>query len=214
MSLLGTQVYANPTTPNWVGVNGGTVRGPISIQAPNGALDFLDASGNQISRIVATKPPGVPNPPPNEGALYLQSDYGVVFSQQNQANWNSALYIDTFNGEDLLDIGGQINTDKLAVSAANGTGMSGFASIPLGQTSVVVPTTCIDQNDMIFFTRVGPASAGPGNGISQGTIIWTNAEIVPQTSFVARLVDPATGIIVAAATTNADFYWMIVKTFV
>lgn len=213
MSLLGTQVYANTVTPNWVGVNGGTVRGPLEIAAPNGALDFLDASGNQISRIVATKPPGVPNPLPNEGLLYLQSDYGIAFSQQNQATYNTVLNIDTFNGEDLLDVGGQINTLKLAVSAANGTGMSGFASIPLGQTNVVVPTTCIDQNDMIFFTRVGPASAGPGNGISQGTIIWTNAEIVPQTSFVARLVNDQ-GIIVPAVTTNADFYWMIIKTFV
>ena len=212
MSLLGTQVYANTITPNWVGANGGTVKGPINIQAPQGAIDFLDSSGNQISRIVSTKPPG-PNPPANEGVLYLQSDYGVAFSQQDQANWNSALYIDTFQGEDLLDIGGQINTLKLGVSADPASGMSGFASIAIGANNVVVPTTCIDQGDMIFFTRVGQPSAGPGNGVGQGGLIWADAEIVPQTSFTVRLIDPATGITVTASNTAAEFYWMIVKTF-
>ena len=212
MSLLANEVYANAANPLWVSVNGGTVQGPLNIKSPNGAIDFLDASGNQISRIVAAKPPG-PAPPANEGVLYLQSDYGVAFSRQDQSAWNTALYIDPYNGEDLLDVGGQVNTEKLGVSADPASGMAGFGSIPIGATNVVIPNTIVESGDLIFLTRVGAASAGPGNGVGQGGLIVNPALIIDNTSFRVDLIDPATGISVAAATTTADFNWLIIKTF-
>jgi len=206
MSLLGTQVYANTVTPNWVGANGGTVRGDLNIQSPGGAIDFLDASGNSISRIVAEKA-GVQ---PNEGILYLQSDLAVAFTTQNNSQYNSSLTIDDFGGEDLLIVGGQTNTRTLALSGAAGTGSVGFSSIPLGATSVVVNTTAVELDDIILFTRIGATSAGPGNGVGQGTLIYRNSDIVPNTSFTVYLVN-SSGIITPAVTTSADFYWVIIK---
>jgi hypothetical protein len=206
MSLLGTQVYANNSTPNWVGVNGGTVRGPVNIQSPAGALNFLDASGNQISRIVAEKS----GTQPNEGTLYLQSDVAVAFTTQNDSQYNSFITIDDFGGEDLLVVGGQTNTRTLGLSGAAGTGSCGFAQIALGATSVVVPTTAVELDDIILFTRIGATSAGPGNGVGQGTLIYRNTDIVPNTSFTVYLVN-SSGIITPAVTTSADFYWVIIK---
>lgn len=213
MSLLPNESYANKSRALWLSAQGGNVTGPIDIQAPGGAIQFLDASGNQISRIVSEVPP-IPSPQPGEGLLFLQSDYGVAFSQQNSGAYNTALYIDDFNGEDLLDVGGQVNVKTLGVSSTNGSGMSGFASIPLGSNNVTISTTAIDQGDMIFFTRVGQPAVGPGSGVGQGGLIWRDADIVPQTSFKVQLIDPATGVITSAVTTSADFYWMIVKTIV
>jgi hypothetical protein len=207
MSLLGTQVYANTATPNWVGVNGGTVRGAINVQSPAGAIDFLDVSGNSISRIVAEKA----GTQPNEGVLYLQSDVAVAFTTQGTSQYNSFITIDDFGGEDLLVVGGQTNTRTLGLSGAPGTGACGFASIPLGANNVVVPTTAIALDDIILFTRVGNPAAGPGSGVGQGGLMYRNSDIVEGVSFTVYLVDPATGIITNAVTTSADFYWVIIK---
>jgi hypothetical protein len=207
MSLLGTQVYANTVTPNWVGANGGTVRGDLNIQSPGGAIDFLDASGNSISRIVAEKA----GTQPNEGVLYLQSDVAVAFTTQNNSQYNSFLTIDDFGGEDLLVVGGQTNTRTLGLSGAAGTGACGFAQIALGANNVVVPTTAISLDDIILFTRIGNPSSGPGSGVGQGGLMYLNSDIVEGVSFKVYLVDPATGIITNAVTTSADFYWVIIK---
>ena len=212
MSLLGTQVFGNRTKPIWLGANGGTITGAFTVKAPNGEFLFEDVNGVAIGRLVA-EVPSIPSPLPGEGIVYIQSDYAIAFYQQNNSFGNTILYTSSTAGEDVFVIGGLAQVRNLAISADPNEGMTGYAEIPVGQTNVVVPNTNIEAGDIILFTRPGAAAAGPGKGPGQGQVTYNPANIVVETSFQVDLVDPATGIVVAASDVNAGFQWVILRPF-
>ena len=223
MSLLGTQVFANPSTPCWLSTNGGVITGNVTlegalytsqgvIQTPFGGgkagYQFQDASGVETFRLASLGPSSPQN--------IIQSSVPLVFTQLGQANGNTQLVTSTVGANtDVLTVGGTANVGTLGalkLSLATGAaGITGTGTIAVGATNVVIATTAVTANSRIFIQHNGAASAGPGEGAGQGGITVSQAAIVPGTSFRVDLVDPATGISVAATLVDVTFSWLIVN---
>jgi len=156
MSLLGTPVYANPTTPLWVSVGGDTIDGNLTVNgnlAVNGPAQFYGGHTVKIA---------------NPSTLYLantgQSQAGALLYSDNAATpngfveTNATIYLGrigagntantsfvpsaaTTNG-DVLSVGGQI------LSAA-GKGITPLSSstastnIPLGVSTSLAPSPAV-----------------------------------------------------------------------
>ena len=216
MSLLGTQVYANPTTPLWVSATGDTINGNLTVAGtttlegpvvvPNGinGIELQDTAGTSTGLIVAVDATGTDGSIETDGVIYLgRSGAG------NTANSFFDPSAPTTNG-DVLSIGGRI--DFLGLSTpASGTGPCiGTGQIAIGASSVVVPTTEVTLNSFIYLTRIGPASAGPAKGQAQSFVTYDPTNIVANTSFRVDLVD-ANGVTINAANTVATFNWFIIN---
>jgi len=105
MSLLGTPVYANPTTPIWASTNNPVISGQVTAGsfAATGNLRALDASGN--TALLLTSGGG----DPTLGLSYIQTAGTIKFGQIGTGNTNSQLVVSSFgSGGDVLTIGGQI----------------------------------------------------------------------------------------------------------
>jgi hypothetical protein len=110
MSLLGTAVYANPATPLWLGVDGGTISGNLivegeiesltSVAAP--ILQTIDPSGNVTGQIV----------PASAGAgtgLNFQGG-SFKFGRIGTSSANTILTTSVAGANtDLLSVGGTMN---------------------------------------------------------------------------------------------------------
>jgi len=116
MSLLGTPVYANPTTPLWVSAGGDTIDGNFtvngsliakgSVEIENGAtgIVFQNAAGNATGLKVSTDAAGTNGAIETNGTLYLgRSGAGAT------ANTSFVPSAPTTNG-DVLSVGGRIVT--------------------------------------------------------------------------------------------------------
>jgi len=223
MSLLGTQVFANPSTPCWLSTNGGIITGNVTlegalytsegvIQTPFGGgkagFQFQDASGVETFRLASLGPSSPQN--------IIQSTVPLVFTQLGQANGNTQLVTSTVGANaDVLTVGGTANVGTLGalkLSLATGAaGITGTGTIAIGATNAVIATTAVTANSKIFVTHSGAPSAGPGVGAPQGGLTVSTATIVAGTSFRVDLVDPATGISVAASLVAVPFSWLIVN---
>ena len=137
MSLLGTQVYANPSTPLWISSQGGTASGTISANgfaaaAGGGNLGFavVDASGNQKSRIQWTGPASA--------RTIIQSTDPIYFNQIGTAQGNTSLTVSTYGANtDALVVGGSIT----ATGTLNGIGPNPTQIITSTQTIPVLTNT-------------------------------------------------------------------------
>lgn len=228
MSLLGSQVYANPDTPIWVSANGDTITGDLvvtgSITCTGPGINVVD-DGNGFSVLsggstVETRIQHIQGIGPR--TLFESAD-PIYFNQPGQVNGNTNLQISApLSQADLLTVGGDIlvsGTVTTTVLAADGIQLpvgvanapAGKSAILVGTDSLVVPTTAVGANSIVLVTRMGLGSAGPGNSSAQGTVIVPSANIVPGVSFEAFLVDPSTGIYVAASVANAEFSWVIIN---
>jgi len=206
MSLLGTQVYANSTTPLWLGTAGATsgdltVGGTLFI---NNDVDFKGDTGTLEGRITAGQ--SVNN------TLYIQTTGRVDFTQIGTGSANTYVQVSPFgSGGDQLVVGGTVSANKLALPTAGAAPTAGVSAIPAGNDNVVVPTTAVTANSIILVTRMGDQAAGPGIGSGQMSIMVPSTRIIPGVSFEAYLVNPMTGIVVAANTVNAGFSWCIIN---
>jgi hypothetical protein len=282
MSLLGTPVFANPTTPLWLGTAGGVITGSLTVEGEvyaeqgfvtydSGGLTILDDTGvSQEARLVH-----VPAP---TSRTCLQSGDPLFFTKVGTANGNSSLTISAFNPgapADTLAVGGAINSignDGFSVFTAaappvrkvailNQAGQSFISSddpiffsrigvgaqssltcsvapaddifatgkvvaqklelnspnacgrntIPVAATNLVVASTAVTASSIIFVSHAGASAAGPGNGSAQGGLTCNPALIVPGVSFQVDLVDPATGIAVAASVVGVDFNYLVIN---
>jgi len=102
MSLLGTPVYANPSTPLWATVGSPTFTGqvlaPEFATTPGGDILVRDVSGNTGMRFVATTP----------GTNYIQNSGTIRFGQIGQGNTNTSLTVSAPGANaDVLTVGGQ-----------------------------------------------------------------------------------------------------------
>lgn len=217
MSLLGAQVYANPDTPCWLSTQGGTVDGNVSAAvfeassgyiAPQGGgklgLVFQDASGSQQFRLACLGPASPRN--------IIQTNAPLYFNQIGTANGNTSLTVSAFGANaDLLNVGGTLAAQRLSLTTGGAAPSCGSGAILVGQTNVVIPTTVVTANSIILVSHSGAAAAGPGNGAAQGGLTVNPALIVPGVSFRVDLVDPTTGIAVAASLVNAEFNYLIIN---
>ena len=146
MSLLGTQVYANSSTPCWLSSGGGTASGtvvaPQFATTPGGDILLRDVSGNSGMRIVAT----------TTGVNYLQNSGVLNFGQIGQGTVNTALTTSAPGANaDVLRVGGTVDTNALKLPSVGAAACVGTSTLTAGQ--VVVATTASDVNSYILITR-------------------------------------------------------------
>jgi hypothetical protein len=109
MSLLGNPVYANTTTPLWLGVEGGEITGDLlvdggiesltSVSAP--ALQTLDPSGNVTGQMI-------PAASGTGGGINFQGNL-FEFGRIGTGNVNTTLTTSVFGANtDALNVGGSI----------------------------------------------------------------------------------------------------------
>jgi hypothetical protein len=225
MSLLINESYANPATPLWVSATGGTIDGNVVINGNlqvvssgpgTGAIECNELVANldiQCSEYKFVGPGGTTssfittaNPNTPTESMVLSSTQEIDFVKgSGAANTRLVLSAPGSNLDNLI-VGGNVTMQSMSA----GSQMAGTGSIALGANNVVIPSTKVTANSLIFLSRVGPAVAGPGSGPAQGNLTYRLADIVPGVSFTVYLVD-ITGISINAATQAATFVWMIVN---
>jgi hypothetical protein len=220
MSVLGNQVFANTTTPCWLSSGGGTITGGLTVTgevvagqglvtfegAGLGGLEILNAAGTaQVSRIQHL-PGGSPR-------TIVQSTDPIFFNQIGTAQGNTSLTVSAFGANtDLLVVGGTVAAQKLELDTGGAASVCGRDTIPAAATNVVIATTAVTANSIIFVSHAGAAVAGPGNGGAEFGLTVNPALIVPGVSFRVDLVDPATGIAVAATFAGGvEFTYLIIN---
>ena len=135
MSLLGTPVYANPTTPLWATVGSPTFSGqvlaPEFATTPGGDILVRDVSGNTGMRFVAT----------TAGTNYIQNSGSIKFGQIGQGTTNTTLTVSAPGANlDVLTVGGQINGGGITPSSSS----VGGATIPNGTPTTLTITPAIN----------------------------------------------------------------------
>ena len=129
MSLLGTPVYANSSTPLWASVTNPVFAGSVTASsfAATGNIRALDASGNTALLLTS----GGGNPA--LGLSYIQTAGTIKFGQIGTGNTNSQLVVSPFGANaDVLTIGGQINGGGItpSTSVVGGATVTQNASTP------------------------------------------------------------------------------------
>ena len=196
MSLLGTPVYANNSTPLWLSTQGDIMTGDITFVSPN-SVSWVDASGNNLGRIVGTGPA-------SNSQLYIQDNNQINFGLVGQSSTNTVLFVDAYGGQDLFRVDGQVDTDELALKT---TQSIGSFSIPIGQSNVTYTYTNPHIiAPYVFVQSFGNVSAGPTLGSGQGKLMVTD---VTNSNFTVALVD-ASGIGQTVVDTAVSFLWMAV----
>jgi len=204
MSLLGSQVYANPSTPLWLGTGGNqTINGSLFITGlvragtsgagdlqTTSALALIDPSLNVNGRITA-----------NSSNLFIQGTSNIKFGQIGTGNTNTTLTISTFGANaDLLTVGGTV--DALALKLANTGGAAVVGSGTLASGIATISTTASDVNSYIFLSRTNLAGAPPQ---PTGFLRVTNKSA---NSFSVASVD-STG--ATETGDNSSFDWLIIN---
>jgi hypothetical protein len=220
MSLLGSQVFANPTTPIWLSTAGGVIDGSI---LATGNIDtegvFISTGGTADQKAVMKWDTG--NGTAVFGSFNSADPAGpylpISFRQFNTAGDVPAMTITptqsigigTTTPASLLDVSGTVTARKLVLPTAGGAATAGTASILAGQNNVIVQTSAVTANSIILTTRMGNAATGPGVGSGQQAIMVPSSAIVPGVSFNAFLVDASSGIQVASSVVNSQFSWVL-----
>lgn len=163
MSLLGTQVFGNPTTPCWLSSQGGVVSGNVTFEKAVyagtgfvtyaggglGGFELLDPSGNaQVFRLAATTG-GSPR-------SIIQTNNPLYFNQIGTANGNTFLTLSAFGANaDVLTVGGNVTARTVGAQALSlATGAAGIVgSGTLASGSAIIATTASDVSSYILLTR-------------------------------------------------------------
>jgi hypothetical protein len=142
MSLLGTPVYANPSTPLWLSAAPGGPGGNATFTNLNigSAVYFLDGAGNQTAAINNN----------NNGTLALSGNNAIDFKQVGAAGGNSSLVITPLGGTDTFTTG---NIDCATLSLNNSGGAAVVGTSTLSNGTATVSTTASDSTCYIFLQR-------------------------------------------------------------
>lgn len=216
MSLLGSQVFANSTTPCWLSTGGGEVEGSIAVRDSVAIVPTV-TSGTSALILGPGAAPDFPytsliESTPVDIGTSLGSELSF-YTRRNTPAIPPTLAM-TIDSTQNVTITGQVTAAKLNLPtvAIDPTGpTAGVASIKAGLNNEVIATTAVTADSIILVTRMGNAATGPGIGSGQQAIMIPSSQIVPGVQFEAFLVDPATGIQVAANTVDAEFSWVIIN---
>jgi len=126
MSLLGTQVFANPATPMWASTNGGVIKGDLVVE---GTLDVTQTLNAQLDiAISASDNPEVFNgrivgDTTASGRLLIEAVDEVAFAKIGSGVTNTFL---TFGASDTLNVNGVVaattlNATTVAATTLNAT---------------------------------------------------------------------------------------------
>lgn len=218
MSLLGSQVYANPSTPLWLSSGGGAVSGSLTVKDDLNVVPSVTSGSSTIA--LGPQPSGdypytsLIESTPVDILTSLGSELRF-YTRENILATPPTLAMTIDSTQNVTMTGGltvdEVATNKLILPTTGAGPTAGTASIPAGNDNVVVNTTAVTADSIILTTRMGNASAGPGIGTGQHIIMVQSTQIVPGVSFEAFLVDAITGIKIAADTVSADFSWVIIN---
>lgn len=207
MSLLGTPVYANPSTPLWASSANPSFSGPIIASRfqtnPAGDMVLVDVSGNTALRLAT----GSTAPSP----AYIQTDTTINFGKVAQGTVNTTLTPSAPNANaDLFTIGGAIvvkdvsgNTSgrigcptvsNVAIQASNAIlfqqvgGLTGNSSLEVkavGQQDIF--TTQLINADALFIRKVGSNASSGVETLTNGTVtINVNLSDITANIFLTR----------------------------
>lgn len=213
MSLIGSQVFANPSTSCWLAadnaqagdltVNGSFVtKGPVSLDLGDGgnvvALNNTAGTVNYAQFFAGSA---------NGGRLYVQGGGDIYFGRLGTGNSaNTTLTLSAGGaGTDVLGVGGTVSTRAIASSTCSGTG-----TIPVGAAFVVVNCPVVQAGSKILLSKKGiaqsPAAAGPG----QNNLSYEPAATIPGTSFKVWIVD-ILGVTIPAGVVDVTFDWLVIN---
>ena len=204
MSLLGTPVYANDSTPLWLSSSPGgpggnatfasvTTTGPMAVGTNitvDSAAYFLDASNNPTAAINN-----------NAGVLALSGTNAIDFKQVGAVGGNSSITLRPLGGQDILTTG-LVDCDGLVLANTGGAATVGTATLVGG--TATVSTTASDSTCYIFLQR---RDINSSTAIGELRITQRNAS-----NFV--VVSASTPPALPTATQTGDlstFDWMIVN---
>ena len=221
MSLLGSQVYANPSTPIWLSAGGGqTMTAPLIVKnKASPAVPAVASTFNILSyggEIVAQKD-GTPTPTSIQiqdpsglslmrfthvgGASFFQSTDPIQFTQVNQGSGNSSLAVSAAGSNaDVLTIGGTVSARNLDLLDAGAGAVIGRAQLTNG--TVTVNTTACDVTSYIILSRtdIGSSTAiGELRVSNKGANDFTVVSATPGSPATTETGDEST------------FDWMIVN---
>lgn len=224
MSLLGSQVYANPSTPIWVSagspaslvapvaISGNAVSinatgqinclslntsgagGVVCREGAGGGFQILDATG----AFLRSRVQHILAP---AGATVIQSDDPVVFTRIGATQGNTSLTVSAFGANaDLLTVGGTVSALNLELEDTGAAAVIGTATLTNGTETV--NTTACDVTSYILLTRLG---IGASTALGELRVSNQGAN-----NFTVVSAQPAT----PASTETGDesaFHWMIVN---
>lgn len=131
MSLLGSQVFANPDQPIWLSATNPVIEGSLTVEGTLTAEDTIvaekditfqasDDPNTTVGRIIASNTA--------TGRLYLQANTDIAFGKVGVGLVNTALTLGTGgNADDVLNVAGDINT--INMSAQSYSPLRGTASV-------------------------------------------------------------------------------------
>lgn len=185
MSLLGTQVFGNPSTPLWVGssgnqvisnlgslavgssnssagqngfITGGRIAASRAINPTFGNFALSDASGTTVGGLNQVGTPGA-----SDVIVTATQGRKIFFGAVGAGSFNSSMTISAPGANlDLLSVGGTV--DALALKLANTGGAAVVGSGTLSNGLAQINTTASDVTSYILLSRTAiNASTALGN---------------------------------------------------
>lgn len=180
MSLLGTQVYANPATPLWVSATGDTINGDLAVtgevtagtgfitnESPTGVGFVVQNSAlAQVTRLTHRTGP--------LAGTFLQTNDPLIFTQVGVGNGNTNLTLSAYNPgapNDALNVGGAINA-----YGNNGFSVYDASSPPVRKIAILnqAGQSGIQSDDVLYFSRIGvPAQSSLAMGVAPAPDVLT-----------------------------------------
>jgi hypothetical protein len=189
MSLLGSQVYANPDTPIWLSAGGGAGGGTdITL------LNIIDTSGNVAGSYRAGTTGNVPVASAIQGNRIAFSRTGLVPDINISPAANFATFLDVSSGgalnggADYFRIGGWVAPTRIVnVGGVNSVSFAGRGIISSNTGISTISNNYITSNSYLMLSAVETATTP-----TYGVLTYSTLDI-SSNSFVVKLVDPTTG---------------------
>jgi hypothetical protein len=211
MSLLGTPVYANPSTPLWASASGGTITGNVAVdgflsagrvaasrqlEPAFGNFALVDASGITVGGLNQLGTPGA-----TDTVVQTGSGRKLFFGLVGGAGANTSLTPSAVGSNtDLFSVGGTVDALALRLENTGAAPVVGKDTLALGTKTV--STTACDVGSYILITRT---AVNASTALGQLRVSNQGAD-----DFTVVSADPAN-----PATTEtgdlSDFSWMIIN---
>lgn len=202
MSLLGNQVYANPSTPLWQSVVGGGGGASASLNV----LNILDTSGAVVGSYRAGVTGETPGVSGIQGQRIAFTKLGITPAfNPNPGNFASFIDISTGSvggvqgGFDFWNVGGWLCSKRLVTYPTSP--FAGSGTIASGSNSVTISNTYVTSNSIILLTS---------RGATPGTPTYNPADISGN-AFIVRLKNDAGSNITASVAT--PFNWFVINNY-
>lgn len=170
MSLLGTQVYANPDTPCWLSVDGGTIEGNLivngdidatgTITGDAGVTTVEGGTGFQVVTAGGAPVSAIQHLPAPTSRTIINTNDPLLFAQVGTTQGNTSLTLSAFGANtDVLAVGGSVTAANIMQVLDTTPGFvvqgGGGATSRFRHQQGITPATVIESFDPIYFNQVG-----------------------------------------------------------